>query len=161
MFIPHFFLISWIFKPPSEKYECVNLCLYHDSRISQSQGAHFCLMMSCMNFFSASWLVASHAVVFRGLVLPPPHKRLLTQAPHSFPIVLLPKHPSQSPSRHCLVTSNQIAGYNGRFRFPRALYSVYRLCYSLERCGSLVGIYIFFHFWNGWSWLKHQNKYRM
>ena len=29
--------------------------------------------------------LASHAVVFRGLVLPPPHKRLLTQAPHSFP----------------------------------------------------------------------------
>ena len=68
--------------------------------------------------------VASHAVVFRRLVLPPPHKRLLTQAPHSFPIVLLRKHPSQSPSRHCLMTSNQIAGYNGRFRFPRALYSV-------------------------------------
>ena len=60
--------------------------------------------------------VASHAVVFRGLVLPPPHKRLLTQAPHSFPIVWFPKHPSQSPSRHCLMISNQIAGYNGRFR---------------------------------------------
>ena len=77
--------------------------------------------------------LASHAVVFRGLVLPPPHKRLLTQAPHSFPIVLLPKHPSQSPSRHCLTISNQIAGFNGRFRFPRALFSLW---YSLERCGS-------------------------
>ena len=31
--------------------------------------------------------IASHAVDFRGLVLPPPHKRLLTQAPHSFPPV--------------------------------------------------------------------------
>ena len=78
-------------------------------------------------------MVASHAVVFRGLVLLPPHKRLLTQAPHSFPIVLLPKHPSQSPSRHCLTISNQIAGFNGRFRFPRALYSLW---YSLERCRS-------------------------
>ena len=39
--------------------------------------------------------LASHAVVFEGLVVPPPHKRLLNQAPHSFPIVLLPKHPSQ------------------------------------------------------------------
>ena len=55
-------------------------------------------------FFNNSGnVLASHAVVFRGLVLPPPHKRLLTQAPHSFPIVLLPKHPSQSPSRHCLM----------------------------------------------------------
>ena len=33
----------------------------------------------------ANLIIASHAVVFRGLVLPPPHKRLLTQAPHSFP----------------------------------------------------------------------------
>ena len=53
-------------------------------------------------------VIASHAVVFRGLVLPPPHKRLLTQAPNSFPIVLLPKHPGQSPSRHCLMMLNQI-----------------------------------------------------
>ena len=74
--------------------------------------------------------LASHAVVFRGLVLPPPLKRLLTQAPHSFPIVLLPKHPSQSPSRHCPMISNRIPGYNGRFRFSRALYSLW---YSLER----------------------------
>ena len=86
-----------------------------------------------LSYFSAQYpkryhhtgtTLASHAVVFRGLVLLPPHKRLLTQAPHSFPIVLLPKNPSQLPSRHCLMTSNQIAGYNGRFRFPRALYSV-------------------------------------
>ena len=112
---------------------------------------------------SSSIEVASHAVVFRGLVLPPPHKRLLTQAPHSFPIVLLPKHPSQLPSRYCLMTSNQIAGYNGRFRFPRALYSVYSLCLiqSWEMRELSWNIYIFFRYWNGWSWLKHQNKYRM
>ena len=49
-----------------------------------------------------------------------------------------PQHPSQSPSRHCLMISNQIPGYNGRFRFPRALHSLW---YSLERCG----IYVVFH----------------
>ena len=86
--------------------------------------------------------LASYAVVFEGLVVPPPHKSLLNQAPHSFPIVLLPKHPSESPSKHCLMISSQITGYKGRFRFPRAFY-------SLQRCGNQVGIYIFFHFWNG------------
>ena len=100
-----------------------DFCFYYSYRI----------MFGSMELCSASGLVASHAVVSRGLVLLPPHKRLLTQAPHSFPIVLLPKHPSQSPSRHCLTISNQIAGFNGRFRFPRALYSLW---YSLERCGS-------------------------
>ena len=85
------------------------------------------------NMWWAGWVIASHAVVFRRLVLLPPHKRLLTQTPHSFTIVLLPKHPSQSPSSHCLMISNQIAGYNGRFRFPQALYSLW---YSLERWGS-------------------------
>ena len=95
--------------------------------------------------YRASVVLASHAVVFRGLVLPPPHKRLLTQAPHSFPIVLLPKHLSQLPSRHSLMTSNQIAGYNGRFRFPRALYSVYSLFNTVLRDAGvkLEYIYIF------------------
>ena len=65
-------------------------------------------------------VLASHAVVFRGLVLPPPHKRLLTQTPHSFPFVLLLKHLSQSLSRPCPMISKQIAVYCGRFRFPRA-----------------------------------------
>ena len=35
--------------------------------------------------WQAPSLQASHAVVFRGLVLPPLHKRLLTQAQHSEP----------------------------------------------------------------------------
>ena len=92
----------------------------------------------------SAFYLASHAVVFRGLVLPPPHKRLLTQAPHSFPIVLLPKHPSQLPSRHSLMTSNQIAGYNGRFRFPRALHSVYSLFNTVLRDAGVKLEYIYF-----------------
>ena len=40
-----------------------------------------------VEFYLAFFDLASHAVVFRRLVSPPPHKRLLTQAPHSFPIV--------------------------------------------------------------------------
>ena len=83
--------------------------------------------------------VASHAVVFRGLVLPPPHKRLLTQAPHSFPIVLLPKHPSQSPSRHCLMTSS----YNGCFRFLRATVSTVSVTVLRDAGVKLEYIYFF------------------
>ena len=88
--------------------------------------------------------LTSHAVVFGVLVLPPPHKRLLTQAPHSFPIVLLPKHPSQSPSSHCPMVSNQIAGYNGRFRLPRALYSLWYMWVLRDEGAKLEYIYIFF-----------------
>ena len=57
------------------------------------------------------------------------------------------------------MTSNQIVGYNCRFLFPRALYS--RSLVRSWEMQELNGIYIFFHFWNGWSWLKRQNKYRM
>ena len=63
-------------------------------------------------------LLASHAVVFRGLILLPPHKRLLNRAPHSFPIVFLPNNPSQSQLRYCLTMSNQMAGSKGHFCLP-------------------------------------------
>ena len=37
--------------------------------------------------YSVATRLASHAVVFRGLVLLPPHKHLLHRAPHSFPLL--------------------------------------------------------------------------
>ena len=89
------------------------------------------------NLITALWMVASHAVVFRGLVLPAPHKHLLTQVPHSFPIVLLLKHPCQLPSRHCLMMSNQIV-----LPFPASF--VQSLVQSWEMWEFSWNKYIFF-----------------
>ena len=89
-------------------------------------------------FWLSQMIVASHSQSFLGdsyYLLPT--NACLPKRHIPFLLFYSPKHPSQSPSRHCLMITNQIAGYKSRFRSPRALY-------SLERCGSLVGIYIFF-----------------
>ena len=92
---------------------CVNPRVYYDI----SKGLQ--LIRLWPTFFS-SHVSKFSPVVFRALVLLPPHKRLLHRAPHSFPIVLLPNNPSQSQSRYCLTMSNQMAGYKGSFCLPRS-----------------------------------------
>ena len=67
-------LRSKFFEDKTRKYPYLN-DFYDNSKI---------IFFNNVNPTICRLTVASHAFVFRGLVLPPPHKRLLTQAPHSF-----------------------------------------------------------------------------